>query len=95
MGRPGGCRGGPGEKWRLRVRWWQRKGRGGVGVGMFEWWHPQDQRLAEVQEGPVGFWQGFPGEWWRHLRAGQATQDRRNRSGRGKGCLVLDVLSLR
>lgn len=43
---------------------WSR-GKGGVG------WE-QGQRLAEGQEGPVGFWQGFPGEWWCHLRAGQA-----------------------
>lgn len=33
---------------------WSR-GKGGVG------WE-QGQRLAEGQEGPVGFWQGFPGE---------------------------------
>lgn len=48
-----------------------------------------------MQEGPMGFWHGSPGEWWCHLRAGQVTQDRRNRSGRRNGCLVVDVLSLR
>lgn len=42
---------------------------GGRGKGGVEW--EQGQRLAEGQEGPVG-WQGFPGEWWCHLRAGQA-----------------------
>ena len=27
VGRPGGYRGGPGERWRLGGRWWQRVGR--------------------------------------------------------------------
>ena len=48
-----------------------------------------------MQEGPVGFWPGSLGEWQYHLRAGQATHDRRNSLGEERGCWFLDVLSLR